>query len=93
MHKKSGAQVWRETAVVVATTGTLVLVWTLSWLWFGIYTWSLVILPWCTSLGERCATLVGYWIASGIILSIKVKVLRGGLWAYGWVKILLYCLW
>ena len=28
-----------------------------------------------------------------IILSVNVKVLRGGISAYGWVKILLYCLW
>jgi hypothetical protein len=37
--------------------------------------------------------LVGYWCATGIILSIKVKVLWGGLCAYGWVTILIYCLW
>jgi hypothetical protein len=40
-----------------------------------------------------CATLVGYWYASGIILSVKVKVLGGGLCVYGWVIILLYFLW
>jgi hypothetical protein len=34
---------------------------------------------------EKGATLVGYWIASKIILSVKVKVLGGGLCAYGWV--------
>jgi hypothetical protein len=44
----------------------------------GLSAWSLVILSWCASLGERCATLVGYWSASGIILSVKVKVLGGG---------------
>jgi hypothetical protein len=37
--------------------------------------------------------LVGYWSATGIILSVKVKVLRGDLCAYGWVIVLLYCLW
>jgi hypothetical protein len=42
---------------------------------------------------EKGATLVGYWSASKIILSVKVKVLGGGLCAYGWVTILLYCLW
>jgi hypothetical protein len=31
--------------------------------------------------------------SSGIILSVKFKVLGGGLCAYGWVTILLYCLW
>jgi hypothetical protein len=74
-------------------TGILAFGWTFSWLWFGISAWSLVILAWCTSLGERCATLVGYCSASIIILSVKVKVLGGGLCAYGWVTILLYCLW
>jgi hypothetical protein len=63
------------------------------WLLVGLSSWSLVILAWCATLGERCATLVGYCSASGIILSVKVKVLGGGLYAYGWVTILLYCLW
>ena len=58
----------------------------------GLSAWSLVILAWCASLGEMCATLVGYWFASKIILFVKVKVLGGGLCAYGWVTILLYCL-
>jgi hypothetical protein len=48
---------------------------------------------WCTTLGERCATLVGYCSAPGILLYVKVKVLGSGLCAYGWVTILLYCLW
>ena len=73
LHKMSGAQVWRGSAAV--GTGILVFDWTFSWLWFELSTWYLVILAWCTSLGERCATLVGYWIYSRIILSIKVKVL------------------
>jgi hypothetical protein len=46
---------------------------------------------WLSLLGALA--LVGYWSASGIILSVKVKVLEVGLCAYGWVKILLYCLW
>jgi hypothetical protein len=80
LHKTSGVQVWRGTAAVVAATATgiSVLAWTFSWLWFGLSAWPLVILAWCTSLGERCTTLVGYWIASIIILSVKVKVLGGG---------------
>jgi hypothetical protein len=95
MHKTSDAQVWRgiATATAAAATGISVLAWTFSWLWFGLSAWFLVILAWCASLGERCATWVDYWIASKIILSIKVKVLGGGLYAYGWVTILLYCLW
>jgi hypothetical protein len=57
----------------------------LPWLWFGFFAWY-------TRLGEICATLVGYCSTSGIILSVKVKVLESGLCAYGWVTILLYCL-
>jgi hypothetical protein len=64
-----------------------------SWLWFGLFVWPLVIVAWCANLGERCTTLVGYCSASGITLSVKVKVLKGGLCAYGWVTKLLYCLW
>jgi hypothetical protein len=37
--------------------------------------------------------LVVYWSSTKIILSVKVKVLRGGLCAYCWVTILLYFLW
>jgi hypothetical protein len=40
-----------------------------------------------------CATLVVYWSSIEIILSDKVKVLRGGICAYGWVEILLYFIW
>ena len=100
MHKTNGAQVWRGTAAATATAATataatdiLVLAWTFSWLWFGISAWSLVILACCASLGERCATLVGYWITSRIIFSVKVKVLEGSLYAYGCVTIFPYCLW
>jgi hypothetical protein len=78
LHKISGAQVWRGTAAVVVAIDILVLAWNFSWLWFGISAWPLVILAWCTCLGERCATLVGCWIAFEIILSVKVKVLEGG---------------
>jgi hypothetical protein len=59
-----------------------------SWLWFGISAWYV-------SSGERYVT----WLAIGsmvcfheIILFFKVKVLRGGICAYGWVTILRYCL-
>jgi hypothetical protein len=45
------------------------------------------------ALEKGVTTLVGYCSASIIIMSIKVKVLGGGLCAYGWVTILLYCLW
>jgi hypothetical protein len=93
LHKTSGAQVWRGNAATTVAIGILAFGSTFSWLWFGISAWSLVILAWCASLGERCATLVGYWSASRIILSVKVKVLGVGLCAYGWVTILLYCLW
>ena len=44
-------------------------------------------------LEKGALALVGYWYATGIILFVKVKVLGGGLCAYGWVTILLYCLW
>jgi hypothetical protein len=91
-YKTSGARVWRGSAAAAAATGILAFGWTFSWLWFGISSWSLVILAWWATVGERCATLVGYCFASGIILSVKVKVLGGGLCAYGWVIILLYCL-
>ena len=91
LYKTSGVQVRRGSATVAA--GILVFGWNFSWLWFGRFVWSLVILAWCASLGERCATLVGYWFASKIILSVKVKVLEGGLCTYGWVTILLYFLW
>jgi hypothetical protein len=62
------------------------MVWTFSWLWFGLFAFFLVFL-----LGAL--PLVGYFSATRIILSIKVKVLGGGLCAYGWVTILLYFLW
>jgi hypothetical protein len=83
----------RGSVAAAAATGIWIFGWTFSWLWFGISAWYFVILSWCAILGEMCATLVGYWSASGIILSVKVKVLEGAFYAYGWVKILLYFLW
>jgi hypothetical protein len=92
LHKTSSAQVWRGSEVAVAATGILDFGCTFSQLWFVLFAWSLVILSWCASLGERSTTLVIYWSDFRIILSVKVKVLGGGLCAYGWVTILLYCL-
>jgi hypothetical protein len=43
---------------------------------------------WLSLLGALA--LVVYWSATKIILFVKVKVLGGGLCAYGWVKIFLY---
>ena len=91
LHKTSGAQVWRGSA---AATGILAFGWTWSLgygLDFLLGFWLLLlgVLP----LEKGALALVGYWSATGIILSVKVKVLRGGLCAYGWVTILLYCLW
>jgi hypothetical protein len=73
----------------------------LFWFWFalslgyglefllGFWLFLLGVLP----LEKGALALVGYWFATKIILSVKVKVLGGGLCAYGWVTILLYCLW
>jgi hypothetical protein len=86
-------QVWRGSVGTITTSGILAFGWTFSWLWFGLSAWSLVILSWCIGLGERCATLFDYWSTSIIILYANIKVLGGGLCAYGWVTILLYCVW
>ena len=91
--RTSGAQVWRGSAVAAAATGILVLVglslgYGLDFL-LSFWLFLLGVLP----LEKYVLPLVGYWSSTEIILSIKVKVLRGGLCAYGWVKILLYCLW
>jgi hypothetical protein len=94
-------QVWRGSAAVAAAIGILVMVWTFSWLWFGLYLcYGLEFLLgfWFFLLGalplEKCApTLVGYWSSTRIILFVKFKVIGGGLCAYVWVAILLYCLW
>jgi hypothetical protein len=45
------------------------------------------------ALEKGALSWLAIWISSEIILSVKVKVLGGGLCAYGWVTILLYCLW
>ena len=55
----------------------------------GLWLFLLGALP----LEKGVLALVGYWFSTKIILSFKAKVLGGGLCAYGWVKILLYCLW
>jgi hypothetical protein len=72
-----------------------------SWLWFGLslgYGLDFILGFWLFFLGalsleKGASSLVGYWSATRIILSVKVKVLGGGLCAYVWVTILLYCLW
>jgi hypothetical protein len=40
-------------------------------------------------LDKGALALVGYWSLIEIIFPVKVKVLRGGFCAYGWVTILL----
>jgi hypothetical protein len=94
LHKTSGAQVWRGSAAATAATGILAFGWTWSLGYgldflLGFWLFLLGALP----LEKGALPLVGYWSATGIILSVKVKVLGGGLCAYGWVTILLYCLW
>jgi hypothetical protein len=94
LHKTSGAQVWRGSAVATTAIGILAFGWT----WSLDYGLEFLLNFWLVFLGalplEKCALpLVGYWSATIIILSVKVKVLGGGLCAYGWVTILLYCLW
>jgi hypothetical protein len=63
-----------------------IMAWTFSWLWFGLSSWYPIsgehYIDWLLVLG----------FSSGIILSVKVKVLEGGIHAYGWVTILRYCL-
>jgi hypothetical protein len=91
LHKNSGVQVWTGSAT---TTGILAFGWTSSLGYgldflFGFWLFLLGAIP----LEKGVLPLVGYWSAIGIILSVKVKVLGGGLCAYGWVTILLYCLW
>jgi hypothetical protein len=81
--------VGRRVAAATVVTWSLVMVALSARLWFVLYAWyaslekQLRYLGWLLVLG----------FASEIILSIKVKVLEGGLFAYGWVTILLYCLW
>jgi hypothetical protein len=79
LQKFSSAQVWRVVVAVVTTTCNF----------------SFSRLEFFISLGYPC--LVHYpWLAIDFIpklFSVKVKVLGGGICAYGWVTILLYCLW
>jgi hypothetical protein len=94
LHKTGGAQVWRGSAAATSATGILDIGWTWSLGYgldflFGFWLFLLGVLP----LEKGALALVGYWSATGIILYVKVKVLGGGLCAYGWVTILLYCLW
>jgi hypothetical protein len=91
LHKTSGVQVWRGSAT---TTGIS----DFGWTWYLGYVLDFLLGLWLLFLGalpldKGVLPLVGYWSSTKIILSVKVKVLRGGLCAYGWVKILLYCLW
>ena len=74
LHKTSGAQIWRRSAT---TTGILAFGWTWS-LGYGL---DFLLGFWLLLLGAL--PLVGYWSAIEIILSVKVKVLEGGLCAYG----------
>jgi hypothetical protein len=79
----------RRVAATAVVTWSLVMVRLYSWFWFGLSGWY-------TSL-EREVRYLGWLLVLGfssiIILSDKVKVLGGGLCAYGWVTILLYFLW
>ena len=71
-----------------------------SWLWFELslgYGLDFLLGFWLFLLGalpleKGVLPLVGYWSATKIVLSVKFKVLGGGLCAYVWVTILLYCL-
>jgi hypothetical protein len=93
LHNTSVAQVWWS-AVAVAATGILAFGWTWSLGYgldflLGFWLFLLGALP----LEKGALALVGYWSATEIIMSVKVHVLAGGLCAYDWVTILLYCLW
>jgi hypothetical protein len=91
LHKTSGVQIWRGSAVateILAFGWTWSLGYGLDFL-LGFWLYLLGALP----LEKGALALVGYWSAVRIILFVKVKVLEGGLCAYGWVTILLYCLW
>jgi hypothetical protein len=66
---------WKRVAVVSVVTGYLVMVWNfclVCYLWREVH-----YLGWLSVLV----------ISSKIVLSVKVKVLRGGLYVYGWVTI------
>jgi hypothetical protein len=45
------------------------------------------------SLEKGVLALVGYWSTIITIISVKVKVLGGGICSYGWLKILIYYPW
>jgi fatty acid desaturase len=84
LQKTSGEQVWRGSTVAIVATGILVFGWTWSLSYgleflLGFWLFLFGALP----LEKGALTLVDYWFATRIILSIKVKVLRGGLCAYG----------
>jgi hypothetical protein len=79
LQKSSSAQVWGAVYAAVLKSA-------FSVFWVGLFDDF-----WLSLLGALA--LVGYWFATGILLSVKVKVLGGGISAYGWVTILLYCLW
>jgi hypothetical protein len=69
-----------------------------GWTWSLGYGLDFLLGFWLFLLGalpleKGALALVSYWSATKIILSVKVKVLGGGLCAYGSVTILLYCLW
>jgi hypothetical protein len=67
------------------------------WFWLGIslgYGLEFLLGIWLFLLGALVLEKGALpWLAIGFLLSFKVKVLGGGLCAYGWVTILLYCLW
>ena len=72
----------------------LVLAWTLSWLWFGLSDQLLLLLLGALSLEKGAPPLFGY-LAQGCFQNDSLSRLRclGVASAYGWVTILLYCLW
>jgi hypothetical protein len=77
LHKTSGAQVWRGGS----TTATGILAF--GWTWPLGYGLDFLLDFWLFLLGvlpleKGALALVGYWSATGIILSVKVKVLKGG---------------
>ena len=84
LHKTIGVQVWRGSATAVAATRIFAFGWTFSWLWFGLslgYGLDFLLVFWLFLLGalpleKGALPLVGYWSATGIILSVKVKVLE-----------------
>jgi hypothetical protein len=78
LHKTSGSQVWRGSATRILD---------FSWTWSIGYGLDFLLGLWIFFLGalplEKCVlSLAGYWSSTIIILSVKVKVLGGGLCAY-----------